>query len=43
MMMMMVMTTTTTILIIIAYKYESTTILDSKVARRVAGKYKANV
>ena len=43
MMMMMMMTTTTKILIIIAYKYESITILDSKVARLVSGKYKANV
>jgi hypothetical protein len=43
MMMMMMMMTTTKILIIIAYKYESITIPDSKVARRVAGKYKTNV
>jgi len=39
----MMMMTRTIILIIISYKYESITILDSKVARRVVGKYKANV
>jgi hypothetical protein len=46
-MMMMMMTTmtmmTTTIIIIIACKHEIITVLDSKVARRVAGRYKASV
>ena len=40
---MMMMMTTTTIVIIIPYKYESITILGTKVARLVAGIYKASV
>jgi len=43
MMMMIMVMTRTMILMIISYKYENITILDSKVARRVAGKCKANV
>jgi len=40
---MMMMMTRIMILMIISYKCESIKILDSKVVRRVAGKYKANV